>query len=103
MIDTSLSVPVHDHTGAFEAAAVHADASVMAEAGLDASGVANRRLAATSLLQRLETLARTELVRLAADTHVGPTLVDPLLAGLYWDLGLDGRQALEADGYADRG
>ncbi|WP_225763805.1 hypothetical protein [Stenotrophomonas sp. Marseille-Q4652] len=103
MIDTSLSAPVHDHTGASEAAAVHADASVMAEAGMDASGVATRRLAATSLLQRLETLARTELERLAAGTQAGPTLVDPLLAGLYWDMGLDGRQALEADGYADRG
>ncbi len=58
-----------------------------------------------SALQRLEALARAELGQLRAQVTAStppPAKLDPILASLAWDLGLDGH-ALQALGVATTG
>ncbi len=55
------------------------------------------RLAPGGVLQRLETMAQAELARLAARPPTTRPIDDPMLAGLAWDLGLCGRDALRGE------
>ena len=71
-----------------EAAAEQPPAQPSTDAGRPTGG-----LAVGGVLQRLEMLARQELRQMSGSGSA--TLADPMLAGLCWDLGLDGERALE--------